>query len=897
MEMNIREHSCVGITAAGKELSNYLERAEKEGRHFVVQNRDRFIGGLVNMHDLRLLSLLKDSPTESVLKMSKTTEEVLREVAPTLDSLLGLGEVSHGSVIGVRPDQSVVSMDFHRNYIIAGSPGSDLEDWVSAAVAGATVDAEAEPVTFVAATMEPSFTLRHRRSQAAPAVIIAADLEGKTDSLHGQLQQEFELRKDLLRDYEVASIAEYRRQFSDHPPVPHLVVILDQADLILSNSEGLTALINRLLRNDRYSITFWLFANALPESLTLPRGRGATRIDKAALSRAVIDAEMATHSLPPGEGILLGDMGVLSTFKIAKPDLDYPEILDATCRWGAGRYEPVSLFDLAAGDDFFNSPPGEFTIGQLVDKEKSPFKIDFDETVPHLLLLGQPQSGRTTTLKTLMASAVASEKKADFFLIDFSADGALADCAELPNVGAYADGRAEDRIERIIGEFTSTLSARKGQLAQSRARSWADYAARSESVSLGGFSRMFLVIDDAQERLAEYLDHTGLSEQLESIVLEGGKFGLHIVLAATKTSLVGRVRGARDSFQVLPFDATSMWDGPYIGGELRAKLQRLPAGYPGLGVDLRTGRHRIIAAPVKGPVARGEELQERVQASLRELSFRPMHVTPKLEMVPAIITPDSLWQSWSGAHPALAGFGHPLGVDRADTSIHAVGPDEHLVALGDPGKGKSTLLRSMIDSITRQYSPEEARIVLVDPMYQLVDQRELLSTGGYLLGYADGFETLEAAMRLVEDLIEPRFPNSEVSVEQLRNRSWYSGPRVFVLIDDTTRLTGKLGTPSPLDYLVSVIQRRNDVGLNVFCTGITALPFDSPGQPKLYRAIYDTNAPFLLFGGNSEFGSILPGHRIKFQKRPAGEALLARWREGRVTTLRTTYTLPADPQS
>ncbi len=890
MEMNIREHSCVGITAAAKELSNYLERAETEGRHFVVQNRDRFIGGLVSMRDLRLLSMLKDSPTESALKMSKTTEEVLRDAAPTLDSLLGLRRVSYGSVIGVRPDQSVVSMDFHRNYIIAGSPGGDLEDWVSAAVAGAMVDDDAEPVTFVTATMEPSFTLRHRRSDAAPPVIVEADLEGKSSSLHGRLQQEFELRKDLLRDYEVASIAEYRRQFSGRPTVPHLVVVLDQADLILNKSEKLAALINRLLRNDRYSITFWLFANALPKDLTLPRGRGATRIEAAALSRAVINTDTALYQLAPGEGFLLDDMSEIYKFKIAKPDLDYPEILSANCRWGSGRYAPVSLSDIAAGADF-HGRPGEFTIGQLVDRDSSPFKVDFDTAAPHLLLLGERQSGRTTTVKTLLASSLVSGKGAAFFVIDFSGGGDLADCAQLPNVGAYAGRGDREMIGRIIGEFASTLSGRQELLAQSQASSWTDYVERTGTVKR--HSRMFLVIDDNQEGMADYFDRIGLMDHLEQIVREGGKFGLHVVLTATKSHLK---LGIRLLFQTLPLGAIPFLEDPNLRTEDLSKLRRVPAGYPGLGVDLASGRHRMIAAPVIGAIAMGEDLRGRIQECLQGqwLHGHQQTTTPKIEVLPKIITPESVWESWPRTSSATSTeLRHPLGVNLLDTTIAGIGDDEHLLALGDPRAGKTTLLRSMIDSITRQYTPEEAQIVLADPMYQLLDQRDPLKESGFLLGYADNIATLENVMRRVEALIEPRFPTSEISVEQLKERSWYSGPRVFVLIDEVLMLTGAYGTPAPLDYLASVIERRNDLGLNVFCTGPGRLHIESPST-KLPQAIMKLNAPVLLFSGEPQLGNI-SSRGIRFQNRPTGEALLAR-AQGSAVTLRTTYTPPPNAE-
>lgn len=220
----------------------------------------------------------------------------------------------------------------------------------------------------------------------------------------------------------------------------------------------------------------------------------------------------------------------------------------------------------------------------------------------------------------------------------------------------------------------------------------------------------------------------------------------------------------------------------------------------------------------------------------------------------------------------------PIAISVEDLRVVTV-PDHtspHLLAVGDPLMGKTTLLRALINSVVHQFNPDEAQFVIIESKYDLLAEQEQLAANGYLMDYADQ-NTLAAALEKVTAVIEPRKPAKEqgLSTTAIKNRSWYSGPEVFVLIDGVEAFTGTgfgMGG-APLDPLVELMT-RNDLGLHVYATG-PAQGFPSTRQSnKLYQALAQRNSPTLLFSGPVSEGTIWPSSGIKFARRRPGQAML-----------------------
>ena len=74
----------------------------------------------------------------------------------------------------------------------------------------------------------------------------------------------------------------------------------------------------------------------------------------------------------------------------------------------------------------------------------------------------------------------------------------------------------------------------------------------------------------------------------------------------------------------------------------------------------------------------------------------------------------------------------PIGIAEADLRPVAVdfAADPHLLVFGDAGSGKSSLLRALAASITRRFTPEQARIVVVDYRRSLLGETRPNTSSG-----------------------------------------------------------------------------------------------------------------------------------------------------------------------
>ena len=74
--------------------------------------------------------------------------------------------------------------------------------------------------------------------------------------------------------------------------------------------------------------------------------------------------------------------------------------------------------------------------------------------------------------------------------------------------------------------------------------------------------------------------------------------------------------------------------------------------------------------------------------------------------------------------PRGDGTGIAIGVEEltlARVELDLADADQHLIALGEPGSGRSGLLRMLAHSLCERYSPDQARLVVVDFRRTLAD--------------------------------------------------------------------------------------------------------------------------------------------------------------------------------
>jgi uncharacterized protein YjbI with pentapeptide repeats len=217
----------------------------------------------------------------------------------------------------------------------------------------------------------------------------------------------------------------------------------------------------------------------------------------------------------------------------------------------------------------------------------------------------------------------------------------------------------------------------------------------------------------------------------------------------------------------------------------------------------------------------------------------------------------------------------PIGVGDRDGRIVGLDfeADPHFVAFMGPKSGKTTLLRTIVRGIVDRYTDKEAVILLVDfrrGMPGFLDTQ-------HLLAYAVSAAQLKGMLVDVRNSLTKRLPGPDVTAEQLRTRTWWKGPELFVVVDDheLTRHRGE----DLLAPLREFVPQAKDVGLHVVLARSTEGA--AAGDP-LVEALRDVAAPGLVGNGDLHEGpllgyvwpsSLMPGRAVAVD-RLAGRRLV-----------------------
>src|SRR5690606_31882955 len=128
------------------------------------------------------------------------------------------------------------------------------------------------------------------------------------------------------------------------------------------------------------------------------------------------------------------------------------------------------------------------------------------------------------------------------------------------------------------------------------------------------------------------------------------------------------------------------------------------------------------------------------------------------------------------------GGGGPLlvGINEKELAPVALDPDQepHLLVFGDGQSGKSALLRAYVREVMRTRTPRQAQVVLVDYRRSLLGE----VPEEYLLNYLTSVNQAQPALQDLAAYLESRIPGPDVTPEQLRSRTWWTGAEVFVVV-------------------------------------------------------------------------------------------------------------------
>lgn len=480
-----------------------------------------------------------------------------------------------------------------------------------------------------------------------------------------------------------------------------------------------------------------------------------------------------------------------------------------------------------------------------------------------MVIVGGPQSGKSTLLRSLLSALALTHTswEVQFMCLDFGGGGLHA-LNGLPHLSGVAGRREAEAVRRTVAEVTALLDDREARFIQMGIDSIATYRAKRASgeVTDDPFGDVFLVVDGWGTLRQEYEE---LEQTITTVGARGLGYGVHLVLTA------GRWAEIRANLRDLLATKLELRLGEPSESEIDRRLAiNVPVKSPGRGITPDKLHFLSALSRVDGKHTVADATQGTTDMVARVQAGWPYAVAPKVRLLPRKLTLAELTRL---ADPAAKGI--PVGLNETHLApIYLDLADEpHLLALGDSECGKTNLLRLVAQHLVRTRTPQQARLVIADY------RRGLLGAvgGDHLLGYAPSNQVLSEMVGSIRGAMMNRLPGPDVTPDQLRDRTWWRGPDLFVLADDYD-LIASAGS-NPLSPLLELLPQARDIGLHLIITRRVGGAARALYEPILQR-LRELDSPVLLMSGNREEGPLIGNLRPSAQ--PPGRGTLVRRRDG-----------------
>ncbi len=771
------------------------------------------------------------------------------------------------------------------------------------------------------------------------------------DALYGEMQRRQEVLKDAGNLPNVTAYHERVDAGADLEPLPHLLVIVDEFSELLTAKPDFAELfvaigrigrsigVHLLLATQRlemgkirgleshlsYRISLRTFSEGesrdvigVPDAFHLPPepGSGYLKVDTTVFERFKAALVSAAY-VPPGDGprttvpvvpyVAVNGLGEWVAQQAAARNGTYsarvestgvpagstPSVLDVLCGqigdsgrppvrqvWLAPLPARLPLGSLITPEETADPATCSAVLGLVDDPAKQaqfPLRWDFTGGGANLVVTGSPQTGKSTLLRTMILSASAGYAPGDvaFYCIDYGG-GSLSALRDLPHVASVVSRVDPERIRRTVNDVRSALDHREALF---RERGLDSMAAYRRARSAGELPEdetgdLFLVVDGWGTFRDEFDD---LDYTIADLAARGTNFGVHVVVTVTQAMQV-RMRMQGSMGGRLELRLNDVYDSEFD----RTVMEQIPKDATGRGI---TGsRKSALLFQAALPVLDDHDDDTAGQRALIDAivaKWGERGVT-RVEVLPTLVTTADLPDVRRGDTGTLVGLSE-LNLGPAEISLF--GADPHLQVYGDGETGKSNLLKLLVWNLVASHSPDEIGIVVVDYRRSLLD----VVPEEYRLGYVTGHEQAVGMAAEMAEAIRRRVPGPEVTSEQLRNRTWWSGLEVFVIVDDFDLVSTSQG--NPLAPLVDLLPQGRDLGFHLVLSRRTGGMSRAVFEPMIQRLI-DLSAPGFMFSGDRLEGRLIGGHPS--QRLPRGRAMFVT-RDGTSSLVQTALVATDEP--
>ncbi|THA33499.1 type VII secretion protein EccCa [Streptomyces sp. A1547] len=485
--------------------------------------------------------------------------------------------------------------------------------------------------------------------------------------------------------------------------------------------------------------------------------------------------------------------------------------------------------------------------------------LDLTVAGGHAAIIGGPQSGKTTLLRTLVLSLALTHtpQEVGVYGLDL-VGGGLQALAGLPHVGGIAGRSDRERAARTVEEVRNMLAAREElfrdygidsveQLRTLHAAGRLPQLASAEIVLvIDGFGALR---DDFEE----------LDDAIADILKRGSGYGIHVVAAMLRWNDVRIATQSNFGTRV-----ELRLNDPGESSIERKLAETLSADEPGR--VLTDGKlFAQVALPRTDGLTDTSELGAVLERTARTVratwsgeSAQPVRVLPH------VLEPHLL------PGPVAEPQRVPIGLDQtalAPVMLDLFAHDQHLLVMGDSECGKTSLLKTIAGGLIERYREDELVFAIMDPRRSLRGVVPEEFNGGY----AYNTKMCAALAAGIATELERRLPDDSTSLEDLEPGSWGGGPRIVVLVDDYDVLT--TAGQSPLAAFVPYIPSAVDIGLHFVLTRRVAGASRGMYEP-LVQGLRESGASAVVMAGDRGEGQLFPG--VYASQQPAGRGVLIR---------------------
>ncbi|QUR66478.1 type VII secretion protein EccCa [Mycobacterium spongiae] len=479
------------------------------------------------------------------------------------------------------------------------------------------------------------------------------------------------------------------------------------------------------------------------------------------------------------------------------------------------------------------------------EQSRTPLTVDVSGAAGNVAVVGAPQAGKSTALCTLIMALAGTHgpHHAQFYCLDFGGGG-LSSVRGLPHVGAVANRADRQLVCRMVAECESIVRSRESFFREHGIDSVVTYR-RDRAHGCPGsygepFGDVFLVIDGWTSLRQEF---EAAAESITALAGQGLSFGVHVVLSASRWADIGPSLkdqlGTRIELRL----------GDPADSELdRKRARQVPCDAPGRGLS-RDGKQMLIALPRLD----GVDPRRRPGDS----------VAPPIPLLPERVDYATLIDRVGTE------LGRRILLGIGESRLQPVTVDfkrqPHLLIVGDNECGKTAALRTLCAEIVRTNCVAEARLFIIDFRRTLLGVVESEHLGGYAISSA----AVDVLLPGLLDQLNMRMPTAEVNQPQLQARSGWSGPDIYLVVDDYDLVATSAG--NPLLALLEYVPHAQDLGLHLIVARRSGGAARGLFEP-LVASLRDLGCMGLMMSGRPDDGVLLGSCRP--MPLPPGRAVL-----------------------